>query len=122
MLALFEQYPLLMEDLPYVSFGDFPTSVEKLRRPGQTIGAPRLYVKRDDLSAKLYGSNKIRALEFLFGDAIHEGHKQVSAFGFPASRLALAQAIYAREPGLQSTAFVFHQTQSQQACQNFTPR
>jgi len=118
MLALFERYPLLKEKIPYVSLGEFPTPVEKLGRLGQTIGAPRLYAKREDLSAKLYGGNKIRALEFLFGNVIHEGHKQVIALGFPASCQTLAQAIYARELGIQSTAFLFPQIRSQQARQH----
>jgi 1-aminocyclopropane-1-carboxylate deaminase/D-cysteine desulfhydrase-like pyridoxal-dependent ACC family enzyme len=115
MLALFEQYPLLKEKIPHVALGDFPTPVEKLERLGQTIGAPQLFVKREDLSGKLYGGNKIRALEFLFGDAIHVGFKDVFALGFPASCQALAQAIYAREIGLKSTAFLFPQIQSEQA-------
>jgi len=118
MLALFERYPILKEKLPYISLGDFPTPVEKLERLGQAIHAPKLFVKRDDLSGKLYGGNKIRALEFLFGDAIRAGHQQVIALGFPASCQALAQAIYARELGLQGTTFLFPQTQSQQARQH----
>ena len=118
MLALFEQYPLLKEKLPYISLGEFPTPIEKLDRLGQAIHAPKLFVKRDDISGKLYGGNKIRALEFLFGDAIRAGHKQVIALGFPASCQALAQAIYARELGLQSTAFLFPQIRSKQAQQH----
>ena len=118
MLSLFERYPLLKEKLPYVSLGEFPTPIEKLERLGQAIHAPQLYVKHDDLSGKLYGGNKIRALEFLLGDAIRSGNKQVIALGFPASCQALAQAIYARELGLQSTAFLFPQIQSQQARQH----
>jgi D-cysteine desulfhydrase len=118
MLTLFEQYPTLMQKLPHVALGEFPTPVEKLDRLGQALRAPKLYVKRDDLSGKLYGGNKIRALEFLFGDAIKAGYKQVIALGFPASFQALAQAIYARELGLQSTAFLFPQIHSQQGRQH----
>jgi len=118
MLALFERYPLLKEKLPHVSLGEFPTPVEKLERLGQAIHAPQLYAKRDDLTGKLYGGNKVRALEFLFGDAIRAGHKQVIALGFPASCQALAQAIYARALGLQSTAFLFPQIRSHQARQH----
>lgn len=118
MSALFEAYPLLKEKMAYVPLGEFPTPVEKLERLGQAIYAPRLFVKRDDLSGKLYGGNKVRALEFLFGEAIREGHQHVVALGFPASCQALAQAIYARQLGLQSTAFLFPQIQSKQARQH----
>ncbi len=70
MLPLFERYPLLKEKLPYVSLGEFPTPVEKLERLGQAINAPYLFAKREDLIGRLYGGNKIRALEFLLGDAL----------------------------------------------------
>jgi len=115
MLALFEEYPLLKKTLPYVALGEFPTPVEKMERLGQVINMPRLYVKREDLSGKLYGGNKIRALEFLLGDAIHAGYKEVFAFGFPASCQALAQAIYAPEIGLKNISFLGPQVKSQQA-------
>ncbi len=118
MLALFEQYPLLKEKLPYVSLGEFPTPVEKLERLGQAINTPQLYAKRDDLSGKLYGGNKVRALEFLLGEARHANAKQVFALGFPASCQALAQAIYAQKVGIQSLAFLFPQSVSRQARQH----
>ena len=41
MLAIFEQYPLLTEKLPYIPLGEFPTPVEKLERLGQAINAPQ---------------------------------------------------------------------------------
>ena len=63
MLALFERYPVLKEKLPHVALGDFPTPVEKLERLAQAIHAPQLYVKRDDVSGKPYGGNKVRALD-----------------------------------------------------------
>jgi len=118
MLALFEQHPLLMEKLPYVSLGDFPTLVEKLERLGQAINAPQLYVKREDASGRLYGGNKVRALEFLFGEALRDGYKQVIALGFPASCQALAQAIYAKHLGIQSHAFLFSQAVLRQTRQH----
>jgi 1-aminocyclopropane-1-carboxylate deaminase/D-cysteine desulfhydrase-like pyridoxal-dependent ACC family enzyme len=118
MLPLFERYPLLKENLSHVALGDFPTPVEKLERLGEAIHAPQLYAKRDDASGKLYGGNKVHALEFLFGNSIRAGHQQVVALGFPASCQALAQAIYARELGLHSTAFLFPQIRSRQARQH----
>ena len=114
MLALFDRYPLLREKLPYVSLGEFPTPVEKLERLGQTLGVPQLYAKREDLSGRLYGGNKVRALEFLLGDALREDDKQVMAGGFPASCQALAQAIYARQLGIKSLAILFPQIGSEQ--------
>lgn len=118
MLALFERYPRLPDKLPHVPLGDFPTPIERLDRLGAVIRAPRLYVKRDDLSGRPYGGNKVRALEFLLGEAQHARAGHVFALGFPASCQALAQAIYAPRAGLRSTAFLFPQINSQQARQH----
>ncbi len=73
MLPLFKSHPLLQENLPYVSLGEFPTPIEKLEGLGQAIDASNLYAKREDLSGKLSGGNKVRALEFLLGDALQAG-------------------------------------------------
>ena len=59
MIPLFEHYPQLEDKLPYVSLGEFPTPVEKLGRLGGDIGLDHLYIKRDDVSGKVYGGNKI---------------------------------------------------------------
>jgi 1-aminocyclopropane-1-carboxylate deaminase/D-cysteine desulfhydrase-like pyridoxal-dependent ACC family enzyme len=118
MLALFGNYPSLQGKVPYVSLGDFPTPIEEAERLGRAIHAPRLFVKRDDLSGKPYGGNKVRALEFLLGAALRAQVKEVIALGFPASCQALAQAIYARQVGLRSIAFLFPQVVSQQARQH----
>ncbi len=114
MLPLFEHYPLLKENFPYVSLGEFPTPVERLERLGQAINAPHLYAKHEDLSGKLSGGNKVRALEFLLGDALRGDNKYVVAGGFPASCQALAQAIYARQFGIKSLAILFPQASSEQ--------
>jgi 1-aminocyclopropane-1-carboxylate deaminase/D-cysteine desulfhydrase-like pyridoxal-dependent ACC family enzyme len=114
MLLLFEKYPLLKEKLPYRSLGEFPTPIERLDRLGQALNTPNLYTKREDLSGMLYGGNKVRALEFLLGDALQAGDKQVMAAGFPASCHALAQAIYARQLGVKTLAILFPQVNSEQ--------
>jgi len=113
-LALFENYPLLQEKLSYISLGEFPTPVEKLEHLGQAINASHLYAKREDLSGKLYGGNKVRALEFLLGDALRADRKEVMALGFPASCQALAQAFYAQQFGIKSLAILFPQVSSEQ--------
>jgi len=59
MIPLFEHCPLLGDKHPYVSLGDFPTPVEKLDRLGGDICLNHLYIKRDDVSGKVYGGNKI---------------------------------------------------------------
>jgi 1-aminocyclopropane-1-carboxylate deaminase/D-cysteine desulfhydrase-like pyridoxal-dependent ACC family enzyme len=109
MIPLFEQYHALREKLPYVSLGDFPTPVEKLDRLGRDIGLDQFYIKRDDLSSKVYGGNKVRKLEFLLGDALRARAKEVLTFGYAGSNHALATAVYAREVGLRSISMLMPQ-------------
>jgi len=108
-IPLFEQYPLLRENLAYVPLGEFPTPVQKLERLGVELGVSQLYIKRDDLSGKDYGGNKPRKLEFILGDALRSGAREVIAFGGAGSNHALATAIYARQVGLRSISMLMPQ-------------
>jgi 1-aminocyclopropane-1-carboxylate deaminase/D-cysteine desulfhydrase-like pyridoxal-dependent ACC family enzyme len=56
--------------------GEFPTPVEKLEQLGKDIGINHLFIKRDDLSGKVYGGNKIRKLEFLLSHALRTGNSK----------------------------------------------
>jgi len=109
MIPLFQHYPLLADKLPYVSLGEFPTPVRKLDQVGKHIGLDNVYIKRDDLSGKVYGGNKIRKLEFLLGDALHAKVKEVLTFGAAGSNHALATAIYAQQLGLKSISMLIPQ-------------
>jgi 1-aminocyclopropane-1-carboxylate deaminase/D-cysteine desulfhydrase-like pyridoxal-dependent ACC family enzyme len=109
MIPLFEQYPLLRESLAYVPLGEFPTPVQKLERLGAEVGVSQLYVKRDDLSGKLYGGNKPRKLEFILASALCSKAKEVVTFGGAGSNHALATAIYARQVGLKSISMLIPQ-------------
>jgi 1-aminocyclopropane-1-carboxylate deaminase/D-cysteine desulfhydrase-like pyridoxal-dependent ACC family enzyme len=109
MIPLFEHFPLLRDKLPHIALGEFPTPVEKLARLGKNIGSEHLYIKRDDLSAKIYGGNKVRKLEFLLGHALQIKAKEVLTFGFAGSNHAMATAIYAHHVGLKSISMLMPQ-------------
>ena len=113
MLPLFEQYLLLKETLPYVQLGDFPTPLLPLNRLGQAVGAEQLFLKDDGVSGPDYGGNKIRKLEFLLGDALRKGAKDVLTFGFAGSNHALATAVYAHKLGLQCISILLPQPNAQ---------
>jgi 1-aminocyclopropane-1-carboxylate deaminase/D-cysteine desulfhydrase-like pyridoxal-dependent ACC family enzyme len=108
-IQLFKHYPLLKDKLAYISLGEFPTPIQKLDRLGEAIGVGQLYIKRDDLSGKLYGGNKIRKLEFLLGHALHSKAKGVLTFGNAGSNHALATAIYAKRLGLRCVSMLMPQ-------------
>jgi D-cysteine desulfhydrase len=90
--------------LPYRAFGDWPTPVERLEAMETDLGVEQLWIKRDDLSARLYGGNKIRKLEFLLADAVATGHQSTLTIGAIGSHHVLATSIYAREFGLTPAA------------------
>ncbi len=109
MIPLFEQFPALGDKLPYVSLCEFPTPIKKLNIMGEKIGLDHLYVKRDDLTGKIYGGNKIRKLEFILGEALRRGAKETITFGFAGSNHALATAVYAKHLGLKSISMLLPQ-------------
>ncbi len=106
MIPLFKHHPLFSRNLPYVSLGEFPTPLQKLDQLGKEIGINQLYIKRDDLSGKVYGGNKLRKLEFILGEALHTKKKEVMTFGSAGSNHALATAIYAKQLGLNSISML----------------
>jgi 1-aminocyclopropane-1-carboxylate deaminase/D-cysteine desulfhydrase-like pyridoxal-dependent ACC family enzyme len=108
-IPLLENYPGLRNAIPHIQLGDFPTPIKKMELLGRELGIRKLYIKRDDLSGKIYGGNKIRKLEFLLGQAIQDKTKKVFTFGAAGSNHALATAIYCKELGLDSSLFLLPQ-------------
>jgi L-cysteate sulfo-lyase len=58
---------------PRARFAHLPTPLEAAPRLGAEIGAPGLFIKRDDCTGLAGGGNKTRKLEFLLGDALAQG-------------------------------------------------
>ncbi len=98
----------LPKPLPAVALGSWPTPVEPLTHLTEALGA-EVWIKRDELSATLYGGNKIRKLELLFGEAQTRGSRSVVTIGGIGSHQVLATAIYGRQLGLHTHAVVFPQ-------------
>jgi D-cysteine desulfhydrase len=118
MSPLFTHYPLLAKKLPYVHLGEFPTSVHRLNALGAQWGAEQVYIKRDDLSARPYGGNKIRKLEFLLGETKLKGCQRVLTFGYAGSHQTLAAAVFARMLGLSSVSILLPQPNAESVRQN----
>lgn len=55
--------------IPRIRFAHLPTPVEALSRLSDTLGGPKLFVKRDDQTGLAFGGNKTRKLEFLIAEA-----------------------------------------------------
>jgi D-cysteine desulfhydrase len=92
--------------------------VERLTALERELGAAPLYVKRDDVSSPVYGGNKIRTLEALFGVARAAGARQVVATGAFGSNHAVATVLHAPRAGLEPGAILFPQPYSWAALEN----
>ncbi|HEY8427936.1 MAG TPA: pyridoxal-phosphate dependent enzyme [Sandaracinaceae bacterium] len=117
---LFETWPALRERVPWVPLGDFPTAVEPLARAASALGRPGapFYVKRDDASSPVYGGNKVRTLEALFGRARAKGARRVYSTGAFGSNHALATVLHAPRAGLEAGVILFPQPRSHCALEN----
>ncbi len=118
MIPLFTHYPMLAKKLPYLALGEFPTPVHRLSALGAHWGADQVYIKRDDLSARVYGGNKIRKLEFLLGETKLKGCQRVLTFGYAGSHQTLAAAVFARTLGLSSVSILLPQPNAETVRQN----
>lgn len=92
---LLRRYPGA-EQIARVELADLPTPVERLDQLGAEIGNATLWVKRDDLTAELYGGNKVRKLEFLLADAQSQGYDRVWTVGAIGSHHVLATSLFAQ--------------------------
>ena len=106
MIPLFRQYPALRDKVPYTSLGGLPTPVHRLENLGEELGSAILYIKRDDLTGTVYGGNKIRKFEFILGQALNDGVKDVITFGVAGTKHALFVAAAAKGAGLNSITMV----------------
>ncbi|MGE0787845.1 MAG: pyridoxal-phosphate dependent enzyme [Sandaracinaceae bacterium] len=105
---LFEWVP--RDRVPWCALGELPTRVEEV--------APNVWVKRDDLSSPIYGGNKVRTLEALFGQAKALGKRRVVSTGAFGSNHALAAILHAPRVGLEGGAILFPQPASPAALEN----
>lgn len=62
-----------VNQLPQVDLGYFPTPLQECPRLSETLGGPRILMKREDCSGLAFGGNKVRQLTFTIGDAVAEG-------------------------------------------------
>jgi D-cysteine desulfhydrase len=109
MREIFKLYPDLKEKLPFLKIGNFPTPIHRLDKLGENLGFKNLYIKRDDLCSPLYGGNKIRKLEFLFGDAKKKNKKFLITTGCVGSNYILSVCIFAKEFGFMPTVIFYPQ-------------
>lgn len=98
-LPLFRRFPLLARRIRHLRLGDFPTPVDRAEKLGLEIGVPNLWIKRDDISGKLYGGGKTRKLEFYLAEAQTPHVLEIITFGAYGSNQAVATALWGKSAG-----------------------
>ena len=94
--------PLAAVDrFPRVRLGHAPTPLEPAPRLGTALGI-ELWVKRDDCTGLALGGNKVRQLEFHFGEAQARGADTVLVTGALQSNLVRLAAAGARRLGMDT--------------------
>src|SRR2546421_11662156 len=70
-----------MMNISRLHFAHLPTPIEELPRLSETLGGPRLLIKRDDQTGLAFGGDKTRKLEFLVAEAREQGAKTLISGG-----------------------------------------
>ena len=91
---------------PRVRLGHFPTPLEFMPRLTETLGGPRIFIKRDDCSGLGLGGSKVRKLEFNLGEAVAQGCDTLLIHGLIQSNHARLVAAAAAKAGLACTVLL----------------
>jgi len=88
--------------LPRVRIAALPTLLEEMPRLQAALGpnAPRLFVKRDDLTGLAFGGNKVRHLEFRIADVLKKGADTLIVINVAQSNQARLHTAVAAKFGL----------------------
>lgn len=88
-------------DRPRVELCTVPTPLRPAPRLSEVLGV-EIWFKRDDLTGFGLGGNKVRALEYLLGDALRWGCDCLVTGAGPQSNWAMLAALAARQCGLDA--------------------
>jgi len=95
----------MIESQPRFPLATLPTPLHEAARLRAALGgsdhAPRILIKRDDLTGLAFGGNKARKLEFLVADAQRQGATALVTTGAEQSNHARMTAAAARMAGMR---------------------
>jgi len=101
------QTPLSRRDVQPLLIGSYPTPVQRIDALSQPEAD--LWVKRDDLTQREYGGNKVRKLEHTLADALARGASRVVTVGAAGSHHVLATTYFGMRAGLEVEAVLVAQ-------------
>ena len=82
-------------------FVEQPTALHLLPALKKITQGPDLYIKRDDMGLLAFGGNKLRQLEFYFGDAVDQGADTILITGAVQSNFVRLAAACAAKMGMK---------------------
>lgn len=107
----------MIASIPYLSLGNFPTPVQRLPNLEHALGLKSLWIKRDDLSGRLGGGNKVRKLEYMFAAAQTQPNggerKTLFTIGPTGSNHVRATAVYGKASGFRVECLLFKQPRTE---------
>ena len=110
----------MIESIPRLSLGNFPTPVQRLSNLESVLGFKSLWIKRDDLSGPLGGGNKVRKLEYMFAAAAPADLKKtLFTIGPTGSNHVRATAVYGKASGFQVECLLFKQPPTEYSETNY---
>ncbi|MBC8356198.1 MAG: D-cysteine desulfhydrase family protein [Planctomycetes bacterium] len=86
---------------PRCRLAHLPTPLEPMERLSKHLDGVSLFVKRDDCTGLGLGGNKVRQLEYYFGQAIHEQADTILITGAVQSNFVRAAAAAAARVGMK---------------------
>jgi len=90
----------VFSELPRAQLLNFRTPLEPMPNLTAHCGGARLFVKRDDCTGLAFGGNKVRQLEFYFGEALVQGADTILITGAVQSNFVRLAAAAARKLGM----------------------
>lgn len=93
--------PDILDRFPREMLTHGPTLIEPMQRLGAHVGGPKLLVKRDDCTGFAMGGNKVRQLEYIFGDAKASGADAIVITGAVQSNYMRTAAAAAARLGME---------------------
>jgi D-cysteine desulfhydrase len=111
---LFKKFPNLKNKVPWISIlHNLPTPIERLSHLEDDLNlkSGEIYIKRDDKNHPIYGGNKLRKFEFIFGDVIKKKKKGIATLGGIGTNHGMACTILSKNmnPPLMCDLFLFSQ-------------
>ena len=110
--TLFDVYPNLEGKVPWISIlTGIPSDVNRLTNLENylKLNDGEIYIKRDDKDHKIYGGNKLRKFEFIFGEVLKKKKKGIITLGGIGTNHGAACAIAAKNLDLKCELFLSSQ-------------